>query len=799
MLNPSSFVPPEGPLDAQIAVVGEAPGKVEVFEGRPFVGPSGWRLNMWLNLAGIARVDCRIMNIHNQRLPNDDFSVLWQNPKQTVPTEALKNSIIKLYSELSQMSNLKMIIALGRQPMYILTGKDGITKWRGSILPLSESFKFMGLHSIPNIKGWVAVKVIPTYHPAYIQKIYTLNPLCVLDVKKAKHELNIDGLNYKEYTYNPQPSFIDIITVLSQLIAKHYPKHITIDIETIPGTYIMHRFGVSINSEQAISIPFIHMESGKNWWTVEEEAEIWMLIDSVCRSQYYKVLQNGLFDIIWLNKYGIKVSNFKFDTKIAQHVILPGIFNKIKPLSLATLTSIWTREPYYKDEGALKKKESKVSDENNGIYNCKDCVITHEVMEAQSANKVFQKRKATFDFEMALLNGPIHWMMQRGVKIDTKYKDEMREECESQRELISLRAQHVVGRKINIASPQQVAAYLYDELHLQRGNKRTVDEDQLKILHAIHPDLSILTLIVQHRKLSKTLGNYWNMRVDDDGRVRCEYSPTTDSGRFKSYKNPFGSGTNLQNIDRRGLVRRMFIADDGFTLLNFDLEQAELRGVAYYANSSKLINMLEQEGIDVHAQMAKDILGKPSVTYEERQLGKKIVHAANYLMGPRTFVATCRKELGLNMKETEAKRLLNNYHIQYPSIRIWHKSLEAKLYKNGGRLTNAWGRERVFFEHPGHERLGTAVSFLPQGITGDLLNRIMLSVYNKLNQLGQCELLLQVHDSFIVQAPEGTEAEWINKILPYFDIHADINGHDVVIPTKVEIGKTWGDLKEVKI
>src|SRR3990167_5319892 len=55
-------VPSEGPEDAAIVFVGEAPGKFEVMKSRPFVGASGLKLDELLYKAGLRRAEVRVSN-----------------------------------------------------------------------------------------------------------------------------------------------------------------------------------------------------------------------------------------------------------------------------------------------------------------------------------------------------------------------------------------------------------------------------------------------------------------------------------------------------------------------------------------------------------------------------------------------------------------------------------------------------------------------------------------------------------------------------------------------------------------
>ena len=58
-----SFVPPTGPSTARVAILGQGPGCEEAYQRRPFIGPSGQRLNMWLAAAKIPRAEVAIANV----------------------------------------------------------------------------------------------------------------------------------------------------------------------------------------------------------------------------------------------------------------------------------------------------------------------------------------------------------------------------------------------------------------------------------------------------------------------------------------------------------------------------------------------------------------------------------------------------------------------------------------------------------------------------------------------------------------------------------------------------------------
>ncbi len=113
----------QGCSTADIAIVGEAPGREEAQQKKPFVGPSGFLLNQVLKQAGITRDECWITNVVKYQPPGNNLKFVKNIP-------AYKEF---LYEELKSIKP-KIILALGNLALEALTGKKGIQSWRGSIL-----------------------------------------------------------------------------------------------------------------------------------------------------------------------------------------------------------------------------------------------------------------------------------------------------------------------------------------------------------------------------------------------------------------------------------------------------------------------------------------------------------------------------------------------------------------------------------------------------------------------------------------------------------------------------------------
>jgi len=139
-------VPGEGPLDARVMVVGEAPGKKEDEEGRPFVGPAGQLLNRLLELAGLRRDQVYITNVVKCRPPGN------RDPRD----EEIEACLPFLIRQL-QLIKPGLVIAVGRhagRTLYRLAGLrwTSMTRLHGRVVEAE----------IAGLRLLLAV----TYHPA---------------------------------------------------------------------------------------------------------------------------------------------------------------------------------------------------------------------------------------------------------------------------------------------------------------------------------------------------------------------------------------------------------------------------------------------------------------------------------------------------------------------------------------------------------------------------------------------------------------------------------------------------------
>lgn len=245
---------------------------------------------------------------------------------------------------------------------------------------------------------------------------------------------------------------------------------------------------------------------------------------------------------------------------------------------------------------------------------------------------------------------------------------------------------------------------------------------------------------------------------------------------------------NLQN--QPPSFRKMFVPDEGKVLVEADLKQAEAMLVAWFSQDPAMMETF-QEGKDIHTWNAARIFGKPpgEVTKEERYLAKRMVHALNYGLGPGQF------SVFVSLPLTRAKELTSLYFQAFPSIKDWHRWIEEEVGRSR-TLVNPYGRPRIFFGRLGPDLYRKAYSFLPQSTCVDYLNLGLVRLEPQLPE--GAEVLLQVHDSIVIQCRKEDQDTCVTLIQSELKYPVVIHSRELVIPVEVKVSPTsWGEMVEL--
>lgn len=338
--------------------------------------------------------------------------------------------------------------------------------------------------------------------------------------------------------------------------------------------------------------------------------------------------------------------------------------------------------------------------------------------------------------------------------------------------------------------------------------KKWLNEDHQRVpaasaLWKRQPQLAIdaCQLILEHREKFKTSGFLDETKIDEDGRLRCQYRFTTESGRLASRKNPYGTGANLQNIHLG--VRKCFVPDDGCLFLEGDLSQAEKRVVDVLTHDAGLTANARSKPweFDAHVHNAAIIFNVPvaAVTKEQRYLGKRAVHASNYGMHGKTLSEALLKDDFVRTAD-ECQGMIDAYLNACPAIRSWQRAVRKQIMRTGV-LTNSWGRQLSFRGERMHdETYRRGYAFVPQSEIADLLNQwglVPLWRWLKDKKM-QSKICAQVHDALLVSVTPDEAYEVASFIRWSLERPRTYEGTELTVPVEFALGRTWKKEREFK-
>lgn len=799
------MIAPSGPCPARIMIVGEFPGEQELAQNQPFVGYSGQELSRILHEAGIMRSSCFMTYAIRTRPPGNDLGQFIAERKTDISAShvrmrekfvmpAVVEGLSRLKREI-EMCQPHVIIALGNAAMWLLTGRSGMTSWRGSVLQTDLS---LALDYQP--------KVIPSFSAGMVMNVWSWRPILIHDLRRAKKEAEFREIFRPEYKFVLRPDFGQAHAVLSQLLKRLDlgELKLSIDIETRAGHIAC--IGVAWSKLEALCIPLMCVERPAGYWTLEEEVPLmWLLHRVLTHRNCRGVGQNFAYDTQYFQRHLAYHPRLAVDTMISQHTMF-GNMQK----GLDFLSSMYCEfHEYWKDEG--KEWDPKKHDEDSYWgYNCKDAVITYEVDDAEAAAQramlpSWPKLPAIHKFQQDLF-WPVLESMERGVRIDTKLRTQyaltLMEEI-SKREAWLF---NVLGEEINIGSPLQMKVLFYETLGQKPVlNRKTraasCDDEALRTIAGREPLLlPVVRKIAEMRSLGKFLSSYVNAPLDVDGRMRCSFNITgTETYRFASKKNAFGTGTNLQNIPKGGEVegdgeelalelpniRSLFVPDPGHTFFDIDLDSADLRIVAWEADIQEMMAMLD-EGKKVYVEVMKEYYHNPAMTKHDRQYGtfKSLCHGTHYLGSAKGLA----ERLGLLVHEVD--KLQKWYYGKFPNLKKWQDEIKDQVLKRR-MVENVFGYRCYFFDRIEGTIFNQAIAWIPQSTVGCLINRAYDNLYQNHKDI---QVLLQVHDSLAGQFPTHLGNSATERILDSAKVVLPYQNAPLIIPVGIKTSeRSWGD------
>ena len=350
------------------------------------------------------------------------------------------------------------------------------------------------------------------------------------------------------------------------------------------------------------------------------------------------------------------------------------------------------------------------------------------------------------------------------------------------------------GREFNINSPKQLGILLFEDLGLRCPKKtKTGYSTDAETLEQLRSQSPIIDDILEYRQVTKLLGTYAEALpavADENGRIHTDFKQAlTATGRLSS------ADPNLQNIPIKTKMgrqmRRCFISKPGYSLVDADYSQIELRLLAHISDDYTMREAF-LSGADIHTETASRVFGIPEemVNEEMRKRAKAVNFGIVYGIGGFSL----SKDLGITVDE--ASRYIKNYLMNYPSIDRYLEDV-VKEAKENGYTTTVFGRRRYIPElnaQNGNLRAfgkRVAMNAPIQGTAADIMKLAMIKAYRRLkNEELDAKIVMQVHDELVIEAKDS-DVNRVKEILK-----EEMEGAAALsIPLTVEVtsGKTWLD------
>lgn len=527
---------------------------------------------------------------------------------------------------------------------------------------------------------------------------------------------------------------------------------------------------------------------GNNAVVLNEQDDIKELLED---DSIAKVMFDVKEAIVKLNGR-IDIKNISDDTAIAAYLVDPAkneyTIEKLASEYFGTVIE----KPEVKQLSLLDDVETDRSE-----YLAK-CAVALGVLNDRIGDKIKEngQEKLYQEVELPLVTVLAHLEIN-GFLVDDNQLKEFADKLGEKIDALTNEIYMLAGEEFNINSPKQLGVILFEKLELKPVKKTktgyATNADVLEKLRDKHP---IVNFIMEYRQLAKLKSTYCDGLTavvnPNTHRIHSVFTQTvTVTGRLSSTE------PNLQNIPTRTElgreIRKMFVAKDGYVLVDADYSQIELRVLAHIANDETMINAFRNNE-DIHAVTASQVLGIPleDVTKEQRSSAKAVNFGIVYGIGEFSLA----QDLHISVKE--AKAYIESYLEKYHGVRNYMESIKEQAKKDG-YVKTMLNRIRYIPElkSPNYNirQFGERVALNTpiQGTAADIIKLAMVRVDNRLINEGlKSKLILQVHDELIVEAHKD-EVDKVKQILS-----EEMQGAmELNVPLKVDMstGHSWYDAK----
>lgn len=332
---------------ARVAFVFGAPGENEEKRKLPITGRNAYDLSkMW---KGDAEV--HMANFIPQPSPTGDANWFFVNktdpdaeneaspPHGSKRVRAAYWSFVVRLREWLQELKPNVVVAFGAEACWACTGEAKLAGIRGTVV----------------LSDWLpGIKVIPTYSFETARQMYSQRFYLEADLRKAARHAESPKYVQPVREVWIEPTLADVRAFFYSYMRK--TETFAYDIETVPDAGVITCIGLAPNDKVALVVPFYDSaKPGGNYWSRGEELKVVAMLQKLFNDpSKRKLAQNGMYDLMWLAKLGIKPEAGLEDTMLLHHSYQPELKK-----GLGELAALYLDEVAWKTSVSFKKSNKK--------------------------------------------------------------------------------------------------------------------------------------------------------------------------------------------------------------------------------------------------------------------------------------------------------------------------------------------------------------------------------------------------------------------------------------------------------
>ncbi|MEP7243882.1 MAG: DNA polymerase I [Gammaproteobacteria bacterium] len=550
--------------------------------------------------------------------------------------------------------------------------------------------------------------------------------------------------------------------------------------------------GVSFCTEPGVAayVPLGHNYAGAP--TQLDRARVLAALKPILEDpERVKVGHHLKYDAHVLLSYDIRLAGMRFDIMLESYVLnsvatrhdmdsTAGRYLGVKTIKFEDMAG----------KGVKQLAFNQVPVDRAADYSSEDADITLRLHRAlwPQLEAVPALQRLYQEFEQPLVAVLLR-MEQRGVLVDRGLLNAQSKEIAGQLETLRAAACREAGYELNIESPKQLQAALFEKLQIPVTRKTptgqpSTAEDVLEELAATY---ALPRIVLDYRTLAKLKSTYTDKLPDQinarTGRIHTSYhQAVAATGRLSS------ADPNLQNIPIRSeegrRIRQAFIAPPGYVLLAADYSQIELRIMAHLSGDEGLLRAFAEDR-DVHEATAAEVFGVPleSVSADQRRLAKTINFGLIYGMSAFGLA----RQLGI--ERGAAAKYVETYFARYPGVKRFMDTTRA-LAREDGFVETVFGRRLYLPDiRSGNAQMRqyaerSAINAPMQGTAADIIKAAMIAVdaWCEREDVG-ARLIMQVHDELVFEVRQDA-VEVITEAVR----DRMVSAAELKVPLRIEVG-----------